>query len=455
MIHINKKRYLSLITIVLFTIFTTLLLIPNNNDLVKTNKLTATVIKSDQEKITVQDKNDIIYTFSVEKATYEAGDKLILEYTGLLNKNKEQQVNKLVSIKPVSQDEEGLKTYPLDGLFSQFNILASNKLKEMSLDEKIGQLLLVKYPENDFEEAINKYKVGGFVFFEDDFENKSVKEVQQMLSNVQSHSKIPLLTAVDEEGGEIVRVSSNEQLAAEPFKSSNQLYNEGGFTLIKKDTINKSLLLEELGLNVNLAPVVDVSTSPSDFMYKRTIGYDTEITSEYAKTVIEANKKTGVSYVLKHFPGYANNPGTHEGQIIDNRKYEEIAKRDLPPFEAGINSAAEAILVSHITTTSIDKNNPASLSASVHNLLRNNLGFTGIIMTDNLETGATTNIKDAPLKALLAGNDIIMMTNYKEGFNIIKKAVIDGTISEEFIDNAVHRIIAWKFYKGLMYEKTK
>lgn len=454
MIYINKKKYLSLAAVFLFAIFATILLIPNNKELEKTSKLTATVIDRGKKKLTVQDKENIIYTFSVEKTSQEVGDNIIIEYTGILDKNKEKQASKLVNIKPVSQDEDDIAPYTLDGLFSQFNILASNKVKELSLEEKIGQMLLVNYPENNVRAAINKYKVGGFIFFEKDFQDKTTEEVKKMLNTVQNMSKIPLLTAVDEEGGKVVRVSSNEKLVDEPFKSSRELYKEGGLDLIKKDTQNKSLLLESLGLNINLAPVVDVS-SATGYVYDRTLGEDTKKTSEYAKTVIEANKKTGVSYVLKHFPGYANNKDTHDNIVIDKRKYEDIEKKDLPPFETGIDAGAEAILVNHIIFQSIDGNNPASLSASIHNLLRNNLGFTGVIITDDLSMGATSSIKDAPVKALLAGNDIIITTNYEETFNNIKTAVEEGRLSEEFIDNIVHRIIAWKFHKGLMYERTK
>ena len=112
-----------------------------------------------------------------------------------------------------------------------------------------------------------------------------------MIKEVQEVSKIPLLTAVDEEGGKVVRISSNKNLVEEPFKSSKELYKEGGFERIKEDTIEKSKVLNNLGLNVNLAPVVDVSTNASDYMYERALGENTELTATYAKTVISASKK--------------------------------------------------------------------------------------------------------------------------------------------------------------------
>lgn len=454
MIHINKKNYFYLASsIILIAIFTFHITIKNKE--VETNTLTAMVINSNAHQLTVRDNKNIIYTFSVEENIYKTGDNLIIEYTGLLNKSLEKQTTELVNITPVSLDDKSFDT--TNGIFSQFNLLATEKIETMTLEEKIGQILLVRYPDNstNIKDAITNYKVGGFVFYEKDFKDKTTEQVQTMINSSQSQAIIPLLTAVDEEGGTVVRASSNSLLIADPFKSPRELYLEGGFDLIKEDTITKTKFLENLGLNVNLAPVVDVSTTSTDYMYDRTLGEDTTLTSTYAQTVIEASQGTSLSYVLKHFPGYGNNADTHEGEVIDTRSYTEIEETALPPFEAGIASRAEAILISHNTIQSIDENNPASLSASIHNLLRNNLDFTGVIITDDLAMGATSSIDNAVVKALLAGNDIIMVTDYETSFNELLDAVEDGTISEDLIDNVVHRILSWKYYKGLMYEKTK
>ena len=461
MIHINKKKYspknkyLYLLGASLFILVLTFLVYPKKEEELNTSKLNATVISSKSDALTVRDDKDLIYTFSIAKNSYKAGDSLIIEYTGLLNKNKEVQNTTLINITPVSQDEEDIAVRTADSLFSQFNTLASNKLQEMTLDEKIGQILLVRYKDASAKEAIDTYKVGGFVFFENDFKDKTKKEVQDMLTNVQNMSRIPLLTAVDEEGGDVVRVSSNKNLAEKKFRSPRELYLEGGFDLIAEDTKTKSSLLEELGLNINLAPVVDVSTNSGDYMYSRTLGEGEELTSTYAKTVIEASKDKNVSYVLKHFPGYGNNEDTHQGIVTDDRTLSDLEQNDLPPFRAGIESKAEAILVNHNIVKSIDEDNPASLSASVHNLLRNDLNFTGIIMTDDLSMGAISSISNATEKAILAGNDIIITTDYAQSFNEIKSAVENGTISESLIDEIAQKIIAWKYSKGLMYDKQK
>ena len=449
MIYINKKRCILIISI--FIIAFTLFLFPNKEKQTP-NFLNATVINSNSKTLTVRDNNNLIYTLNLKNNSFLPGDNLVIEYTGLLDEN----VN-LLNITPVSQDEEDTAIRTTDSIFDQFKDLANKKLQEMTLEEKIGQILLVKYPDDtNIKQIINDYKIGGFIFFEKDFKDKTTEEVQNMMNSLQNMSKIPLLTAVDEEGGDVIRISSNKKLIETEFLSPRQLYLQGGFDLIREDTKRKSAFLEKLGINVNLAPSVDVSTNSTDYIYNRTLGENASLTSTYAKTVIEASKtNNSVSYVLKHFPGYSNNEDSHKGKVVDTRTLDEIRENDLPPFEAGIKSNAEAILVNHNIVQSLDQNNPASLSANVHNFLVADLAFTGITMTDDLSMNAVSSIENVAVKALLAGNDIIIITDYEQNFNDIKKAVDDGIISEKLINEIAHKIISWKYYKGLMYDKQK
>ena len=408
------------------------------------NELNVLVIKKENDIVSFLDNENIIYTFNLD-SDLNVGDNVLIKYDGKLNKNKEYQDVLLKDYK-VLDDKLG---YLNNGIFKEYYKKIYDKLKDMTLEEKISQILLVRYPDDGME-VLKENQFGGYVFFAKDFENKTYEEVKTMINDLQKVSKIPILTAVDEEGGKVVRISSNSNLANEPFKSSRELYLEGGFEAIKKDTINKSKLLFDLGINLNLAPVVDVSTDSSDYMYGRTIGENSEITSQYSKVVIKASKKLGVSYTLKHFPGYGNNLDTHDGKVIDNRSYEDILKNDLPPFKAGIKEGAEVVLVSHNIVSSIDPNNPASLSASIHNLLRNELGFTGIIITDDLAMGATNNIENATVKAILSGNDMIITTDYDGSIKSIKEALTNKVIDESLIDRLAFRIIAWKYYKKML-----
>ena len=408
------------------------------------NELNVLVIKKENDIVSFLDNENIIYTFNLD-SDLNVGDNVLIKYDGKLNKNKEYQDVLLKEYK-VLDDKLGYN----NGIFNEYYEKAYGKLKDMTLEEKISQILLVRYPDDGIE-VLKENQFGGYVFFAKDFENKTYEEVKTMINDLQKVSKIPILTAVDEEGGKVVRISSNSNLANKPFKSSRQLYLEGGFEAIKEDTINKSKLLFDLGINLNLAPVVDVSTNSNDYMYERTIGENSKITSQYSKVVIKASKGLGVSYTLKHFPGYGNNLDTHDGKVIDNRSYEDILKNDLPPFKAGIKEGAEVVLVSHNIVSSIDPNNPASLSASIHNLLRNELGFTGIIITDDLAMGATNNIENATVKAILSGNDMIITTDYDGSIKSIKEALTNKVIDESLIDRLVFRVIAWKYYKKILW----
>lgn len=456
---INKKLMVSIVGVFILICISFISIYSfNKKPSTKTKKIEATVLAVSEGSLTVQDKNNIIYTFSLKDAKADIGDSILIEYTGLLDKNKVVQKNNIINYttSTVSMDEDGVPVNYLDnGIFKNYYILAYDKLSKLTLDEKIGQLLLVRYPDNHAIDDLKKYKFGGFVFFEKDFKNKTADEVKNMINSLQKAANIPLLTAVDEEGGKVVRISSNSNLANSKFKSSQDLYTLGGFDQITTDTVEKSKLLSSLGLNLNLAPVVDVSTNASDYMYERSFGKNTQLTSDYARTVIEAGKGTGVSYTLKHFPGYGNNADTHTGSSIDSRSYDDIFKNDLPPFRAGITAGAEAVLVSHNTVTNIDASNPASLSTGVHNLLRNELSFTGIIVTDDLAMGAVSSIPNAVVKAITAGNDLIITTDYEDAFNSIKSAIHDGSISEDLIDKLAFRVLAWKYYKGLMFEHQK
>lgn len=415
-----------------------------NNEIKKV--LTGQVIYINNNQITIQDDNNIIYTFNGNNLITNIGDNITIEYDKELNKNTEFQEIDILNYK-INNNDNILND---NGIFSDYYNKAYNKLQEMTIDEKIGQLLLVRVPKTKAKEILQKHQFGGYLFFERDFKNKTKSEVQKMINDFQEISSIPLITAIDEEGGKVSRISSNKNLLETPFKSSQELYKEGGFELIKEDTINKSNILKELGLNVNLAPVVDISTNENDYIYERSLGENYLLTSEYAKTVITASKNTGVSYTLKHFPGYGNNDDSHTDVTVDNRDLNELITKDLLPFQEGINCGAELVLISHNIVTSLDKVNPASLSPSIHNLLRNELGFTGIIITDDIYMGAISNIENSTLKALISGNDLIITTDYEKSINEIKTALENNIIDENLINKKVLRLLAFKYYNNII-----
>lgn len=442
----NKYIFASVFILIVLVIGAITLFKVNKKENKEINSLEGTVLSYNKDELTIQDDSKSIYTFKMEDKDINVGEHIILEYMGIIDKLKTMQDNKVVSYQVVNRDSNSDAN---EGIFSLFYKQARAKLETMSIDEKIKQLLLIRYPDKSVSD------IGGYVFYEKDFKDKTEDEVKVMIDNLQKNSKIPLITSVDEEGGKIIRISSNPNLVNEKFMSSKELYAKGGFPLIEEDIKNKSNVLKKLGLNVNLAPVVDIADDSKAYIYERTIGENAEITSNYAATVINASKGTDVSYVLKHFPGYGNNLDTHINSSKDIRSYDEIMSKDILPFKKGIENGAEAVLISHNIITSIDEHNPATLSLNVHNLLKSTLGFTGVIITDDLDMGATKDIEKKYQKAIIAGNELLIVTNYEEAFNEIKNGVSNKEISENVIDQATLKVLAWKYYKNLITDNQK
>jgi len=345
---------------------------------------------------------------------------------------------------PVVEDKDIFKDYNEDAL---------KTLNTLTLEEKIGQIFLVRCPVKEDLNTFLAMKPGGFILFGRDFVEKTKDEVVLNIENYQSSSKIPMIIGVDEEGGTVVRASSNPLLSNDRFKSPQELYEIGGMKEIENDAILKSRFLLNLGINLNLAPVADVSISETDFINPRSFGKSAEDTSEYVKTVVNAMKTSKISGTLKHFPGYGNNVDTHTGSAYDKRPYDMFLKSDFLPFIAGIEAGAESILVSHNVIESIDETLPASLSKDVHDILRDELKFTGIIMTDDLSMGAIQElegIQSPEVLAVQAGNDMLIVTNFTTSYNSLLDAVKEGEISEERLDESVLRILKWKYYMNIM-----
>ena len=215
---------------------------------------------------------------------------------------------------------------------------------------------------------------------------------------------------VDEEGGTVNRVSLNPSLRAVPFWAPRDLYASGGMELIKSDTEEKCELLKSLGINMNFAPVCDISTNPSDFMYKRSFGGTPEATADFVETVVSVMNEEKVGSVLKHFPGYGNNSDTHTGIAYDNRSISTFNASDFIPFD-------------------------------------------GVVITDDLAMEGVKQFAgdtEIAVRAVQAGNDLLCCTEFKTQIPAVIDAVKAGTISEERIDESVERILKLKIELGII-----
>lgn len=328
-------------------------------------------------------------------------------------------------------------------------------VNNLPLETQVAQMFFARCPDVDAAALAAEYDIGGYILFGRDFEGQTPDSVTATIQSYQDAAATPMLIGVDEEGGTVVRVSANPAFRAEKFRSPQALYNEGGFDLITSDTREKDELLASIGVNVNFAPVCDVSTDPNDFMNARSFGKDATQTSEYVRTVVGQMAADGMGMVLKHFPGYGNNIDTHTGIATDERPIETFRESDFLPFAAGIEAGAQSALVSHNIVTCMDSELPASLSPAVHDILRDELGFEGVIMTDDLIMEAITDYtggENAAVLAVQAGNDMLVSSDFVTQYNAVLAAVQDGTISEDRIRESAIRVIRWKMDLGLLEE---
>lgn len=339
-----------------------------------------------------------------------------------------------------------------DGIFKDYYKKAQDTVDEMTIEEKIGQLFLVRYEKNDTT-YLNNFYPGGYILFSKDFNNHTKDQMTKELKELQGISKYPLILGVDEEGGYVTRISRYPAFRSEKFKSPRDYYLEGGYDLLEQTEKEKAELLKSIGLNLNLAPVADVSTNEDDFIYIRTFGEDADKTSEYITKMVGYANSNKINSTLKHFPGYGNNSDTHTGVAIDKRECSVFEESDYKPFEAGIKANVPSILISHNIVTCMDEDTPSSLSSKVISELRNKLGFTGIIMTDDLAMDAVKEYVDngtSATMAINAGNDMIITSDFISMKNELINSVKNKEISEETINKAVTRVIAWKYYSGLL-----
>lgn len=431
-----KKNNNLIITILIITIFiVTIFVLLHILEFYKSKTLTGTIINNNSNYFEIITENDSIYKFNY-KTIFDISDNIKITYNKKLDDSKSIQK---INIKQINKENI---TVDIDNR-------ALKLLNSMTLKEKIGQLLLIRTPKIDKIDTIKKYNPAGYILFQRDIKNKTKEELINEISLFQETANIPMFIAIDEEGGTVSRLSTNKNIVKDPFLSPQELYKKGGFEKIREDAIIKINLLKELGINMNLAPVADISTDPTSFIYERSFGKNKNETAKYIETVLK-NQSNDVSYVLKHFPGYSNNLDTHKGLAIDNRPYKIIKNNDFLPFKVGIKNGANAIMISHNIITSID-NKPATLSRNIHNILRNELNFNGIIITDDMSMGAIKkyNTNTPYIDSVLAGNNVIIVTDYIDAYEEIYNAVIEDKITEELISKLVLKTLQFKLNLNL------
>ncbi len=342
----------------------------------------------------------------------------------------------------------------------------SRYLEKMTLEEKAAQLFIV-LPESLTETgcvtaagettraAFQDLPVGGFTYMEQNLETEN--QVKEMLQGIQRISMerigLPAFTCVDEEGGTVARISGRSLFDVPEIGDMSQVGSTGDPGLAYETGTAIGSYLADLGFNVDFAPDADVLSNPENQVVRwRSFGSDPGLVSEMAASLLRGLNQQGVLGCYKHFPGHGATAGdTHEGYAYTDKSLEELYGCDLIPFQKGIEEKVPMIMAGHISLPSVTGSTvPASLSYTLlTEILREQMGYQGIVVTDAMNMGAIANTYtsgEAAVLAILAGADMILMPADLQGaYAGILAAVAEGTISRERIDESLERILRVKF----------
>ncbi|GMQ56721.1 hypothetical protein AN1V17_11150 [Vallitalea sediminicola] len=340
----------------------------------------------------------------------------------------------------------------------------------MTLEEKIGQMFMIDADSlnnngaltvlNDSgRELIEKYELGGVIFFGSNID--TITQTKKLISDIQEVSNIPLFISVDEEGGLVSRIAKNPNMHATILPNNKVI----GDTKIPENAYKIGTILareiSSLGFNIDFAPVADVNTNPDNTVIGvRAYGSDEELVGNMVYNCVKGLQDENVSAVIKHFPGHGDTAkDTHSGSVIVEHDIDRLREIEFVPFKKGIEADVDGIMIAHIKVPKVDKENvEASLSKEiVTNILRNELGYDGLVITDALNMGAIMkeyDTKEVCVKAVNAGVDILLMPiPFEEGYKKVLESVDSGIISEERIDESVRRILRIKFKRNLFNPK--
>ena len=340
-------------------------------------------------------------------------------------------------------------------------------LAEMTDEEKLYQLFFVT-PEglipqytkiNEAGEATRKAiearPVGGIIYMKQNLVNAA--QTAKMLEGIQSFSKLPLFLGVDEEGGTVARISSLPAMGFEKIPAMAEIGATGDSSLAYETGTYIAQMLSSLGFNLDFAPVADVLVNPdNEVIGSRSFGAEPELVAYMTENITRGLRDYGITATLKHFPGQGSTTDdTHDGRSVSERTLEELRETEFAPFASGIAAGADMVMLSHVSAVNVDASGaPASMSKEIINLLRVELGFKRVIITDALDMGAITDVYssgEAAVMAISAGVDILLMPEkLEDAVAGLWEALETGRLTWERIDESVIRILAVKLERGII-----
>ena len=340
------------------------------------------------------------------------------------------------------------------------------QIDNMMLDEKIGQLITVGIDgyslDDNAKDLIGSKKVGGIILFKNNVNDSN--QLLQLINSIKetnSTNKIPIFISVDEEGGRVNRFP--KEIKALP---SNKIVGNKNDSNLAYD-IGKDIgyALSSFGYNMDFAPVLDINSNPNNTVIgDRAFSSDKNIVANLGANEIKGFKSSNVICVAKHFPGHGDTAtDSHYSLPIINKTIQQLQELEFVPFKKAIEEKVPAIMVSHILLPNVDNTNPASMSkVIITDILRKDLKFDGVVVSDDMTMGAITNdydISEACIKAINAGTDLLLVChgydNEVKVINSIKEAVNNKIISMDRIDESVYRILYLKENYKLSDEKIE
>ena len=337
---------------------------------------------------------------------------------------------------------------------------AEELLAGMSLREKLCQLMLVR-PEVLTGEspvtaagettrlALEQYPVGGLIYSVDNLVTQ--EQTREMIENTQSYSKIPLIISADEEGGNVGRLMYK---LGTTFIHSMYSYKDMGEDTAYQNALTIGTDMVSCLFNTDFAPVADVWTNPANTVIgDRAYSDEFGQASELVAAAVRGFTESGVICCVKHFPGHGDtSTDTHEGAAVVDKSLEELRAGEFLPFEAGIEAGVDMVMVGHITVTAVD-DEPATISHEViTGLLREELGWDGVVVTDSLDMGALAGyeIGEVCVKYLEAGGDIMLgIPDLAAALTALETAVTEGRLTEQRIDESALRVLMLKLSHGI------
>ena len=337
---------------------------------------------------------------------------------------------------------------------------AEELLAGMSLREKLCQLMIVR-PEVLTGEspvtaagettrlALEQYPVGGLIYSVDNLVTQ--EQTREMIENTQSYSKIPLIISADEEGGNVGRLMYK---LGTTFIHSMYSYKDMGEDTAYQNALTIGTDMVSCLFNTDFAPVADVWTNPANTVIgDRAYSDEFGQASELVAAAVRGFTESGVICCVKHFPGHGDtSTDTHEGAAVVDKSLEELRGGEFLPFEAGIEAGVDMVMVGHITVTAVD-DEPATISHEViTGLLREELGWDGVVVTDSLDMGALAGyeIGEVCVKYLEAGGDIMLgIPDLAAALTALETAVTEGRLTEQRIDESALRVLMLKLSHGI------